>query len=52
MSEYVNNLGGRTVQGEGESERASEFDVWAPKMTTTSMFGRHWKECLLHSLID
>ena len=34
-----------------ERERASEltsnFDVWAPKMTTSSMLGRHWTECLL-----
>ena len=34
---------------EGESERASDFDVWSPKMTTSSMLGRHWTECLLHS---
>ena len=33
-------------------ERASKFDVWVLKMTTSSMFGRHWTEYLLHSLID
>ena len=33
-------------------ERASEFDVWAPKMTTSSILDRHWTECLLHTLID
>ena len=34
------------------SEKVNDFDVWAPKMTTSSMLGRHWTECLLHSLTD
>ena len=37
---------------EKASEQTSDFDVWAPKMTTSSMLGRHWTECLLQSLID
>ena len=37
---------------ERASELTSDFDVWAPKMTTSSMLGRHWTECLLHSLTD
>ena len=65
VSEYVNNLiewlielrcvemrWGDVSEWEGESERASDFDVWSPKMTTSTMLGRHWTECLLHSLTD
>ena len=65
VSEKVNNLiewlielrcvemrWGDVSEWEGESERASDFDVWSPKMTTSSMLGRHWTECLLHSLTD
>ena len=37
---------------EGGSEWASEVYVWAPQMTTSSMLGHHWTDCLLHSLID
>ena len=37
---------------ERASERASDLDVWSPKMTTSSMLGRHLTECLLHSLTD
>ena len=37
---------------ERASEQTSDFDVWAPKRTTSSMLGRHWTECLLHSLTD
>ena len=33
---------GEVSEWEGESERASDFDVWSPKMTTSSMLGRHW----------
>ena len=43
---------GEVSEWEGESERASDFDIWSPKMTTSSMLGRHWTECLLHSLTD
>ena len=43
---------GEVSEWEGESEQASDFDVWSPKMTTSSMLGRYWTECLLHSLTD
>ena len=29
--------GGTEGQREGESKRASEFDIWAPKMTTSTV---------------
>ena len=43
--------GGREGQRDRGRERASEFDVFTSKMTTLSMLGRHWTECLLHSLV-
>ena len=37
---------GEVSEWERGSERTSDFDVWAPKMTTSSMLGRHWTEFL------
>ena len=60
LMSYINTWVNMWIIWEGEryrgreraSKLASEFDVRAPKMTTSSMLGRHWTECLLHNLID